>query len=623
MSPSTWLGIQKASHTTGVGQPGGRGSVSYGSPQADTGSMQSGQTLQGTVISAKGNEVVLSLENGSLLHAKLEQGVPVSEGQLMTFEVRSNTGTRLALSPLYENRGQDPNVQKALNAAGMPETAKNIRMVSALMQEGLSVNRYSLQEFGRQMMLYPGADPVTLAQMDRLQIPVTPEHIAQFEAYQNYEHQISQSILEIGEGLTDAFSQMVRQGDAVCGVKLYQQVLSLFTEEGLAKPAQGVPEQGMAGTGEVWVMHAVSAGTDGEVGAGGISRMLPEGVPGKAGEMQSDLSGGAEISQGAGKADSAEGELALWRASGQPEEWGEAAGGEDTKIPDGAQGREVSGGSGTGIFEVLLELGEGDRVSLAQHLAEAGFPETFTEKVSSGKISQSALLQEIARALSEYPELLDHQKLPQVFDSKEYQAVFKNEIGRQWLLQPEEVAGDRQVEELYRRLDEQTTRLTRVLSQAAGAAHTPVASAAQNLSNNLHFIHQLNQMFTYLQLPLKMNGKSTHGELYVYTNKKNLAKQDGNVSALLHLDMAHLGPLDIHVTMQEKSVSTKFYLQDDHTIDLVANHIPMLNERLQKRGYSLSSEFLPRDREKTSMEEMLDANKNVPILANYSFDARA
>ena len=54
---------------------------------------------------------------------------------------------------------------------------------------------------------------------------------------------------------------------------------------------------------------------------------------------------------------------------------------------------------------------------------------------------------------------------------------------------------------------------------------------------------QINQTYAYIQLPLHLRqGEHKTGELFVYTNKKNLAGRDGRVSALLHLDMEHLGP---------------------------------------------------------------------------------
>ena len=71
------------------------------------------------------------------------------------------------------------------------------------------------------------------------------------------------------------------------------------------------------------------------------------------------------------------------------------------------------------------------------------------------------------------------------------------------------------------------------------------------------------------------------GELFVYTNKKNLARKDGQVSALLHLDMEHLGPLDVYVALKDTKVSTKFYVQNDAILDYLEANMDVLTERLQ------------------------------------------
>ena len=73
-----------------------------------------------------------------------------------------------------------------------------------------------------------------------------------------------------------------------------------------------------------------------------------------------------------------------------------------------------------------------------------------------------------------------------------------------------------------------------------------------NLSQNVDFLQQINQTYAYIQLPLHLRqGEHKTGELFVYTNKKNLARKDGQVSALLHLDMEHLGPLDVYVALKD------------------------------------------------------------------------
>lgn len=616
MNLSTLLGQQ--SHNTASlssGSANGSGAVS-GTHHTNTGSMQTGQTIQGEVVSIKGNDIVLHLENGSQINARLDKGIQISAGQTMTFEVKSNTGARLSLTPLYENLSNDPNVLKALTAAGMPATADNVNLVTVLMREGLPVDKNTLQSFGRQMMLTPTADPVTLAQMNRLQIPATPENIAQFEAYKNYEHQISQSVLEIADGLTDTFSQMIADNDVEGAVNLFKQVLSLLTEDGTA-PEQALsnqlpdtaPDDGQpAGISQNLVDQAETAAT-----TDSSTKTPSTAIP-------TDLSG-ILLDELQGKSLSAEQNLpsavspdgSVPSPNTLPQLAAEAANGELLQPADSMPGSPPL---------LASEMTPESRMQFADLLRDAGFSEQLTNQVSGGNITQTALLQELAKELSELSVQIDNNKLSQVFGSKEYNFILKNEIANQWLLEPEAVAGDRQVEELYRRLNEHTNRLANALSQSS-RADTPLANTVTNLSNNLNFMNQLNQMFTYVQLPLKMNGDSTHGELYIYTNKKNLARKDGNVSALLHLDMEHLGPVDVYVAMQNQNVSTKFYLQDDSALDLIAENIHVLNERLNSRGYSMSCEFIAKEGEKSAMEEMLEANKNVSVLASYSFDARA
>lgn len=216
--------------------------------------------------------------------------------------------------------------------------------------------------------------------------------------------------------------------------------------------------------------------------------------------------------------------------------------------------------------------------------------------------------------------------IQQLLSGKEFQALLKEEIGRQWTIAPGDVADKKQVEQLYERIREQTARLTQAL-EMAGKTDAPVARSVQNLQNNVDFMNQLNHLYTYVQLPLKMLGNEAHGDLYVYTNKKNLAARDGQVSALLHLDMEHLGPLDVYVTMKEKQVSTNFTVADEDVLSLIESHIDTLNQRLTNRGYSLKTQMSVKEAEEEAeesiMQTILNQQKNISVLSRTSFDMRA
>ncbi|MCR5654934.1 MAG: flagellar hook-length control protein FliK, partial [Lachnospiraceae bacterium] len=192
-----------------------------------------------------------------------------------------------------------------------------------------------------------------------------------------------------------------------------------------------------------------------------------------------------------------------------------------------------------------------------------------------------------------------------------------------WLLRPEEAAEKDKIELLYQKLSTQSGRM----AQAAEAVLGKEATLTQNVSNlnqNINFMNQLNETFTYVQIPLKLDGQNANGDLYVYTNKKSLAQKEGSVSAFLHLDMDHLGPVDCYVTMEEAKVSTNFKVADDETLDLIEEHLDLLNERLAAKGFTLHPSVAKLDEKTSVLEEMqreLGGN-NVPI-SMTGFDARA
>ena len=138
-------------------------------------------------------------------------------------------------------------------------------------------------------------------------------------------------------------------------------------------------------------------------------------------------------------------------------------------------------------------------------------------------------------------------------------------------------------------------------------------------------MEDLNHTIQYIQLPLKMSGQSTTGELYVYTNKRSIKEEEGTLSAFLHLDMTHLGATDVSVKMQGKSVDTKFYMEDDTSYALVMNHMTELKERIENKGYhctiSLSADA---DSCKAPfLAEMQAEDKAGHMLHRYSFDVKA
>ena len=79
------------------------------------------------------------------------------------------------------------------------------------------------------------------------------------------------------------------------------------------------------------------------------------------------------------------------------------------------------------------------------------------------------------------------------------------------------------------------------------------------------------------------------------------------------------------VKMKENKVSTNFYVMDDEILDLINDNIHILNERLEKRGYTMQVRMMlhdDKDEGDLAVDEMFDINK-MSVISTASFDARA
>ena len=274
------------------------------------------------------------------------------------------------------------------------------------------------------------------------------------------------------------------------------------------------------------------------------------------------------------------------------------------------------------MTEELLQLvrtGGGDGSTYAP------FIQQFADAVQNGSVAEQVrtLQQLVQQGLQDK----DNSFLKGLLSQKDVQRVLTDGFSRLWTIEPKDVADPGKVEELYARLNRQLNQLSHALEQN-GQEQSQAFKAVTNMTQNIDFLQQLNQAYTYVQLPLRLQQSDAHGDLYVYTNKRNLASRDGQISALLHLDMENLGPVDVYVAMQAEKVNTRFYVRDDEMLDFLEAHMDLLTERLQKRGYDCSFSMQSRD-EKTPPQSGLnglsgEADGQQPkTIAQYAFDVRA
>lgn len=151
-----------------------------------------------------------------------------------------------------------------------------------------------------------------------------------------------------------------------------------------------------------------------------------------------------------------------------------------------------------------------------------------------------------------------------------------------------------------------------------------LSKSMDSIRSNIDFMNDLNKNMTYFQMPVRFSESDANGELYVFTNKRALAEGRDNISALLHLDMEHLGPVDVYVRLQGMNVSTNFCLESEQLLDFVYSNIDKLSRRLEALGYSTTFEMKVNDDGKhfDFVEDFINRDITPRITSQYILDIK-
>ncbi|MDR2045028.1 MAG: flagellar hook-length control protein FliK [Clostridium sp.] len=594
-----------------------RGEVSGLSPKAGSGSGASeaqrnafinrqirafvpGQTIQGEVVGRNGTEVQIRLAEDIVITARLEQSVHLEAGKSLFFQVKNN-GASLVLNPLFANTAVDVNALKALEMASLPVNDMTVRMTQAMMKAGLSVDRQALQQLFREISAYSDTALDDILDLHQLGLPVTRENLAQAASYKNLTHQLVTGMDSVLEGIPSAIGSLVQEGNVDGAARLFREVIGQVTRDWSVPDGENA-ERGADGLSSGQEISALPSG----LGAGSLPdgqerNVLPDGQESASPEMQ--------------------------------------ARGEDRPVREETLETPVRNPAGFWLEESFGKGGTGENVSLADKFLgvlrqlplsgeESRLLSGSVKRLGDGTLSGRALLELTGSFLRAARTVgADGGKWIALLTDTGLNRLAAQALREKWTIRPEEVREKGNVTALYERMNRQLHSLAQALEQAGGGgAAAGLAKGLDNMTQNLNFLHQLNQMYAYVQLPLKHNGgDAAHGELYVYTDKKHLASADGTLTALLHLDMEHLGPVDVYVTLQGSRASTRFTVREDEMLDFLAANMDLLNRRLKGRGYDMKYELLIREeQEESPVERLLNQGngRNVP-LAQYAFDVRA
>lgn len=579
--------------------------------------LSQGNIFEGTINSVKGNVVSLGLSNGQHITARLDGKVSLTEGQSMFFQVKSNDGNYVQIRPfMLDGAGANLTLLDALKSANLPTDTANLSMVNQMMQQQMPIDKASLNQMYHLLQANPQVNASTIVQMVKLGIEITPGNAAQFENYMSDRQAITAAmddfINELPEIMSDGDLSMYRLASQG------RQIINIVTD--------GLKENTDTASDKIF-----------GVASNEISGMAAnEAENGNIGVASNEISGVA--------------------VNEPADETAEAASNGTVNENTGVVLNEAAGGDANepinGMRDIIQTEETAENVLVPQkpteNIAENSLGSVMTdeqlkelnEQIKSllpdkagNEISLYSKDDSIVGTLNDIKELLkntaaDKQTLLKLFSGSGFKAMIKNALTRQWMITPEQLKeSDKQLTDkigrLYEKVSEQLDKMQEII-KSSGVVKENVSALAENIRGNIEFMNQVNNVYTYVQIPMKMNGHNASGQLYVYTNKKNITDPDKELSAFLHLDMDNLGATDVSIKMLKKEVSTNFYMDNDESYILIERFLPKLEEKLRNKGYSCKLSVVNEKHHVNFVDDFL--KKDLPPagqLHRYSFDMRA
>ena len=579
--------------------------------------LQKGQIFEGTVNSIKGNQVTLGLSSGQNISARLDGSISLTVGESVFFQVKSNDENVIQIKPVSIGSMNNPTLLNALDAAKMAVTEESLNMVNTMMKEHMPIDAKSIGDMARAVALMPNADVSTIVTMTKHNLPLTQEMVHQFENYKNNEGQLLKEVGELGKNIA-----LVLSSDEVSVKEAFnfqKELISISYGQATEEVVKNTQAEGL---GKLTTNQAPTIKVP--------NMNLPLAAPTQADALM-------EMAQARDTASSEDATQAIESVFSE-----EAA--ED--------GTPILNPSGASVMELLSDTAEEQTILVSYDPQEYAFesigkgltpkengelsyvlsqktsfayqhPEFFDE---NGALKPETNVKDLVKQVVEYfsSNPAESSVAKELFSREGYGKLLGHLLAQNITIAPEELKEPHRLDDLYKKMDETMTKIAESASRLTAKANNPIVTATSTVHENLEFISQVNDLYTYVQIPLQLSGGHATGDLYVFRNKKQQKGEEDELSAFLHFDLEHLGSTDISVRMKNKNVNTKFFLEDDASYELIMNNIHILKENLDNLGYTCEIQCENDANPVNFVSDFLERDVKTPEnISRYSFDVRA
>lgn len=597
---------------------------------SNTQTLIKGQIIKAEVIDLRGKDIKIQLNNSDIISGKINSDVPLSIGEQVTFQVEDASLTSISLKVMADNRlsSQSIIVDKALEDANLPKTEKSIQLVQELLNNQMSIDKESLQKLYQQSITFKNASIQTLVLMNKYGIELNDINTTQFEAYQNFEHRLIYGSDALLNTILDVLSQTSNE----VATKLNQLLLGISTRPFSSPFAMVMNEYSQRSASmardetATFIHNPMNQGNTNEMSTPFINQ-----------EILDSHFAYEELNQSNIK------DSLLYRESLQPNEERSLSSREPLQPNIGLSlsSREslqsnvehaINLGMDSNLYSTLTVDSSSMSISNLLNDAEKNalihvLPSEIQNVLAEKFKDSSYTTLEVASIINDHIDSFNSVQLQALLKTPVYHSILKEAIMSQWTLTPKTLKNLTSIDKFYEQLEADFKELADFFNtttkESFEHSFENASKQAKNLQENIDFMKTLNQLFPYVQLPMKLSNQNVHSELYVYKRKKEANQESNNVSVLLHLDMEQLGPLDIHLDLLKTKINTKIYTESKDSKFLFDANIGLLKSALEKKGYSFTYEIIKRVKDTDLVQEIKKNSDPIIGMKRYSFDIRA
>ncbi|MFV0341620.1 MAG: flagellar hook-length control protein FliK [Anaerocolumna sp.] len=579
----------------------------------NTQGLYKGQQINGEVMDLRNDEALVRLQDGRLINAKMEDASTLSIGEKVTFKVLDVTNTNLTLKIISDGATSslDQILDKALDLAGLSKNSRNKEIVGELLKQQMSIDKNAINLILKQSLAFKGTPISTLVLLNKYQFPVTKENLKLFEDYEKHAHNIYTDLENISGSITDLF-QSNDVADEVYLKESKQLLQMLFTDQ----------------TNELKSDNTLSMLTLSKESMTELQQLMA--LPKESLLKEFVQNTGLLNNPSALSAEQVRELLALLKTAGSTNITGELERLLDThNISQEVTSTDLIENSKNRYTKnlenpppVLTTDGHENHTiynkneyNLIEYLKNNGIP--------SKDLNNINLKIDLLTYISSHIDSFEVQTAKELLNSKDFKELIKDQLLTKWSITPDEFSNKEKVDNHLESLTKDIKNLSSFLEQTSLSHSSTVGNQATKLMDNLNFMNQLNHFFTYTQIPLKLHTGYTKSELYVYSKRKPTGESNDNVSVLLHLDMNHLGPLDIYLKLAKNQLDSTFYCDSDQVISLVSSQINKLEQILTEKGFHFTTSVQARTKTVHVIKEILDEESTDSFGIRYNFDVRA